>query len=106
MAANGPRPPASNPSESSTRGHLSASSRGQTASVAPMVEREIEVRRSQRRRRTVSAYRDGDKVVVLIQASMTKAQEAEWVETMVARLDKQHQRRRPSDRTADRRVGK
>src|SRR3546814_12046698 len=28
---------------------------------------------------------------------MTKAQEAEWVETMVARLDKQDQRRRPSD---------
>src|SRR3546814_1206535 len=62
-----------------------------------MVEREIEVRRSKRRRRTVSAYRDGDKVVVLIPASMTKAQEAEWVETMVARLDKQDQRRRPSD---------
>lgn len=62
-----------------------------------MVEREVEVRRSKRRRRTVSAYRDGEKVVVLIPASMTRVQEAEWVETMVARLDRQDQRRRPSD---------
>ena len=41
---------------------------------------EVEVRRSKRRRRTVSAYRDGDKVVVLIPASMSRKQEAEWVD--------------------------
>ena len=58
---------------------------------------EVEVRRSKRRRRTVSAYRDGDRIVVLIPASMTRAQEAEWVETMVARLQKSERRRRPSD---------
>ncbi|MDN5895380.1 MAG: M48 family metallopeptidase [Nocardioides sp.] len=58
---------------------------------------EIEVRRSKRRRRTVSAYRDGAKVVVLIPASMSRVQEAEWVEKMVARLDRQDQRRKPSD---------
>lgn len=58
---------------------------------------EIEVRRSKRRRRTVSAYKEGDKVVVLIPASMTRAQEAEWVETMVARIERQEKRRRPSD---------
>lgn len=57
----------------------------------------IEVRRSERRRRTVSAYKDGDIVVVLIPASMTRAQEAEWVETMVARLERQEKRSRPSD---------
>ncbi|KQY54394.1 MULTISPECIES: M48 family metallopeptidase [unclassified Nocardioides] len=62
-----------------------------------MGDPEIEVRRSKRRRRTVSAYRDGEKVVVLIPASMTRAQEAEWVETMVARLDRQEKRKRPSD---------
>src|SRR3546814_7392097 len=89
MAANGPRPPASNPSESSTRGHMSASSRGQTASVAPMVEREIEVRRSKQRRRTVSAYSDGDKVVMLIPDSMTKAEEAEWVRSEEATYELQ-----------------
>lgn len=48
---------------------------------------EIEVRRSARRRRTVAAYRDGDKIVVMIPGRFTRAQEAEWVATMVARLD-------------------
>jgi predicted metal-dependent hydrolase len=58
---------------------------------------EIEVRRSKRRRRTVSAYRDGDKVVVLIPATMTRAQESQWVNTMVARLERSEKRKRPSD---------
>lgn len=58
----------------------------------------VEVRRSRRRRRTVSAYRDDDgTVIVLIPARMTRAQEAEWVETMVARLTRSEQRRAPSD---------
>ncbi|WP_067431121.1 M48 metallopeptidase family protein [Nocardioides jensenii] len=69
-----------------------------------MGDPEIEVRRSKRRRRTVSAYRDGDKVVVLIPASLSRAQEAEWVETMVARLDRQQKRRRPSDEQLARRA--
>lgn len=47
---------------------------------------EIDVRRSTRRRRTVSAYRDGERVVVLIPARFTKAEEREWVERMVARV--------------------
>src|SRR6478735_7196371 len=47
---------------------------------------EVEVRRSKRRRRTVSAYRDGDRVVVLIPASLSRKEEAEWVETMPARV--------------------
>jgi predicted metal-dependent hydrolase len=58
---------------------------------------EVEVRRSKRRRRTVSAYRDGERIVVLIPASLTRAQEAEWVDTMVARLERSERRRRPSD---------
>jgi predicted metal-dependent hydrolase len=57
----------------------------------------VEVRRSKRRRRTVSAYRDGERIVVLIPASMSRAQEAEWVQTMVARLERSEARRRPSD---------
>jgi predicted metal-dependent hydrolase len=61
------------------------------------MDSEIEVRRSKRRRRTVSAYRDGDRIVVLIPASMTRAQEAEWVQAMVARLEKSEKRKRPSD---------
>ena len=46
------------------------------------------MRRSKRRRRTVSAYRDGEKIVVLVPASLTRKEEAEWVETMVARVQR------------------
>ena len=46
----------------------------------------VEVRRSPRRRRTVSAYRDGERVVVLIPAQFSGAEEREWVDKMVARL--------------------
>ncbi len=60
-------------------------------------ESEVEVRRSKRRRRTVSAYREGDRIIVLIPASLTRRQEAEWVETMVARIEKAEARRRPTD---------
>jgi predicted metal-dependent hydrolase len=58
---------------------------------------EVEVRRSKRRRRTVSAYREGDRIIVLIPASLTRRQEAEWVEAMVARIEKSERRRRPTD---------
>ena len=58
---------------------------------------EVEVRRSRRRRRTVSAYRDGDKIVVLIPASMSRAQEAEWVDTMVAKIRRRETRSQRSD---------
>ncbi|SDE29040.1 M48 family metallopeptidase [Nocardioides lianchengensis] len=58
---------------------------------------QVEVRRSKRRRRTVSAYRDGEKVVVLIPASLTRAEERDWVATMVARLERSEQRRTPTD---------
>ena len=58
---------------------------------------EVEVRRSKRRRRTVSAYRDGDKVVVLVPASLSRREERDWVATMVARLERAERRRRPTD---------
>ena len=63
----------------------------------PSPQPDVEVRRSKRRRRTVSAYRDGDRIVVMIPASLSRAEEAEWVETMVARLEKSELRRRPTD---------
>ena len=62
-----------------------------------MTQPEVEVRRSKRRRRTVSAYRDGDRVVVMIPASLSRKEEAEWVETMLARLERSERRRKPSD---------
>ena len=46
----------------------------------------VEVRRSERRRRTVSAYRDGERVVVLIPDRFSRAEESEWVDRMLARL--------------------
>jgi predicted metal-dependent hydrolase len=58
---------------------------------------EVEVRRSRRRRRTVSAYREDGKVVVLIPARLSRAEEASWVQTMIERLERSEQRRRPSD---------
>jgi predicted metal-dependent hydrolase len=58
---------------------------------------EVEVRRSKRRRRTVSAYREGDRIVVLIPAAMSKRDEAQWVADMVARLERKEKRTRPSD---------
>ncbi|WP_412867277.1 M48 family metallopeptidase, partial [Cellulomonas sp. 179-A 9B4 NHS] len=61
--------------------------------VAPAVE----VRRSRRRVRTVSAWREGDRTVVAIPARFTRAQEREWVGRMVERLAAQERRRRPSD---------
>jgi predicted metal-dependent hydrolase len=53
----------------------------------------VEVRRSSRRRRTVSAYRDGDRTVVLLPARMSRADERRWVDVMLERLAAQEQRR-------------
>lgn len=62
-----------------------------------MADPVVEVRRSRRRRRTVAAYREDGKVVVLIPARFTRAEEREWVDTMIARLARSEQRRRPTD---------
>jgi len=57
----------------------------------------VEVRRSRRRRRTVTAYREGGTTVVCIPARFSRDEEAEWVERMLARLADQDRRRRPGD---------
>ena len=57
----------------------------------------VEVRRSAKRRRTVSAYRDGDRTIVLLPARMTQTEEAEWVATMLARLAAKDARRPGGD---------
>ena len=63
--------------------------------------RTVEVRRSTRRRRTVSAYRDGDRTVVLIPARFTKAEERHWVAEMLERLHARDQRRSRGPRSSD-----
>jgi predicted metal-dependent hydrolase len=57
----------------------------------------VEVRRSVRRRRTVSAYRDGERVVVLIPDQFSRAEETEWVTRMLARLAAREERLNHSD---------
>jgi predicted metal-dependent hydrolase len=57
----------------------------------------VEVRRSRRRRRTVTAYRDGGTTVVCIPARFSRAEEAEWVDRMLTRLADRDRRRRPGD---------
>ncbi|MEO7352377.1 MAG: M48 family metallopeptidase [Marmoricola sp.] len=57
----------------------------------------VEVRRSRRRKRTVSAYRRDGKVIVMIPDRFTRAEEAEWVTAMLERLDRSEQRRRRTD---------
>lgn len=61
----------------------------------------VEVRRSARRRRTVSAYRDGDTTVVLIPARFSQAEERRWVAEMVARLQARDARRQRGPRASD-----
>jgi predicted metal-dependent hydrolase len=64
----------------------------------------VEVRRSARRRRTVSAYRDGERVVVLIPAQFTGAEEREWVDRMVARLAARERREHTDEALFERAV--
>lgn len=64
----------------------------------------VEVRRSRRRSRTVTAYREGDRTIVAIPARFTRAQEREWVRRMLTRLADQERRRRPSDEELVRRA--
>lgn len=54
----------------------------------------VEIRRSARRRRSVSARVEPDKVVVLMPAGLTPTQEQEHVEELVARLRRRRRRTR------------
>jgi predicted metal-dependent hydrolase len=56
----------------------------------------VEVRRSARRRRTVTAYREKGRTVVLIPAAFSPAEERRWVAQMVAKLQTREERRRRS----------
>ncbi len=60
-------------------------------------EPRVEVRRSRRRRRTVSAYREADRVVVLMPARFSRSEEQEWVRRMLDRLAARDRRRHRGD---------
>ena len=65
---------------------------------------EVEVRRSAKRTRTVSAYRKDGKVIVMIPARFTRAEESEWVDTMLGKLARTEQRGRRTDEQLMRRA--
>ena len=52
----------------------------------------VEVRRSARRRRTVSAYRDGDTIIVLVPARLSRTEEKRLVDEMVAKVSSREAR--------------
>ncbi|MEU2767167.1 MULTISPECIES: M48 metallopeptidase family protein [Streptomyces] len=66
----------------------------------------MEVRRSARRRRTVSAYREDGRTVVLLPARMSEAEERRWVGLMLEKLARQEKRRRPTDEVLAERAGR
>jgi predicted metal-dependent hydrolase len=74
------------------------SGRGADAFEGPIgpVGNVVEVRRSARRRRTVTAYREQGRTVVLIPAAFSPAEERRWVAQMVAKLQTREERRRKS----------
>lgn len=61
----------------------------------------VEVRRSDRRRRTVQAYRDGDKTVVLLPSRLSKAEEEYEIARILERLEGREKRRRPPEDEED-----
>jgi predicted metal-dependent hydrolase len=70
---------------------------GTRGSVDGLAETDVvEVRRSARRRRTVTAYRELGRTVVLIPAAFSPAEERRWVAQMVAKLQTREERRRRS----------
>jgi len=58
---------------------------------------EVEVRRSARRTRTVSAYRKDGKVIVMIPDRFTRAEETEWVDAMLSKLERTTTRGRQTE---------
>lgn len=71
--------------------------------VDPPSPPQIEVRRSARRRRTISAYREGEKIVILMPARTSKSDELRLVDEMVERVTQRETRaRRRGPRSGDR----
>jgi hypothetical protein len=62
----------------------------------------VKVVRSPRRRKTVTAYRQGETVVVLLPARMSRREEDHWVATMLERLERRAHRVVPGDAELER----
>jgi predicted metal-dependent hydrolase len=88
------RPDQPTPSSAGPGGALPAARTARSGAVEP--HGPVEVRRSSRRRRTVTAYRELGRTVVLIPAAFSPAEEQRWVAQMVAKLQTREERRRRS----------
>ncbi|WP_233517562.1 M48 metallopeptidase family protein [Geodermatophilus marinus] len=86
--------PGSTPDSPDSR--VPAAAPARSPRTVPAVPDRVEVRRSTRRRRTVTAYRESGRTVVLIPAAFTPAEERRWVAQMVAKLQTREERRRRS----------
>jgi len=76
-----------------------------TTPPPPQPQPPVRVIRSARRRKTVTAYREGDTVVVLLPARLSRREEAQWVATMLQRLEQRERRAQPaSDEVLQRRA--
>ena len=64
----------------------------------------VKVVRSARRRKTVTAYRQGETVVVLLPARMSRREEDHWVATMLERLERRARQVVPGDAELERRA--
>lgn len=64
-------------------------------------QQKVEIRRSARRRSTISAYRDGDTLVVLVPAGLSRAEERRWVAEMERKLQRTESRRASPPKKSD-----
>jgi predicted metal-dependent hydrolase len=69
----------------------------QTVVEIPGLPDGVEVRRSTRRRRSVTAYREGGRTIVVVPARMSKAEIRPFVDELVGRLQAREQRTRRTD---------
>ena len=67
------------------------------ATSYPRGVEDVEIRRSARRRRTVQARREGDRLVVMVPAGLEPAEEQRLVAALVAKVTARERRRVPSD---------
>jgi predicted metal-dependent hydrolase len=63
-----------------------------------VVRLKVEVVRSPRRRKTIEAKKEGNRVVVLLPATLTRSEARRWVRTMVERIEESEHVRRLNEK--------
>lgn len=62
------------------------------------MRRKVEVVRSRRRRKTIEAVKKGNRVVVMLPATLTRSEARRWVRTMVERIQESEQVQRLNEK--------